>query len=166
MGSDSTSFAHFSCVPKSLRQLKRPLSFSPLSPISQIQVLKGVFFKLRYARTMLKLFKKKTGLSLEFIGFLQAFGLTVYCSLISLLMFRGNDLFGTVPNFAGPLLFLLLFSTSVLICGLVTLGYPFLLFWKEKKVVEAFKLVGYTTVWSVGFVCMVLLTVVLRRFVF
>ena len=113
---------------------------------------------------MLKLFTKKQKPSLEFVGFLQAFGLTVYCSLVSLLIFHGNSLFGRVPNFAGPFLFLLLFSTSVLVCGLVTLGYPFILFWKEKKVEEALRLVGYTTVWSISIVCLVLFAMALRRF--
>lgn len=88
-------------------------------------------------------------LSLPMIGFFQAIGLTVYCSLVSILFWQGNKLFGNVPNYFGPFLFLIIFTTSALISALITLGYPFLLFWEKKQTKEALKLVGYTAGWLV-----------------
>ena len=83
------------------------------------------------------------------IGFFQAVGLTLYCSLVSILFWQGNKLFGNVPNYFGPFLFLIIFTTSALISALITLGYPFLLFWEKKQTKEALKLVGYTAGWLV-----------------
>ena len=94
--------------------------------------------------------KKK--LSLGFIAFLQALGVIIYCCLVGLLFWRGNKWFGHVPNFLGPLLFLVLFSASVLISGLLTFGYPIILFWEKKQRTKALKLVIYTTGW-LNFFC-------------
>ena len=66
-------------------------------------------------------------------GFLQAVGVTVYCSLVGLLFWKGNELFGKAPNYAGPVAFLLLFSVSGLICGLMVFYRPYVLFSDDKK---------------------------------
>ena len=91
-------------------------------------------------------------LSLGFIGFLQAVGLLTYCMLIAVLLWNGSKWFGKVPTFTGPLLFLTLFVTSALVCGIIAGSYPFYLFWEKKKTLEAVKLVVYTAIWSVLFV--------------
>ena len=77
------------------------------------------------------------------IGLLQAVGLIGYISLIATVMQNGERLFGQMDNVVGPIVFLTLFSFSVLICALITLGYPFKLFWIKKKPLEALRLVGY-----------------------
>ena len=102
---------------------------------------------------------KKCSFSLGFIAFFQALGLFLYCSLIAVLFWKGNAWFGPVPNYIGPLLFLTLFVTSALICALLVLGYPFILFWEEKKTREAVKLVGYTAVWLAFFILVILFTI-------
>ncbi|MBI3380177.1 hypothetical protein HY029_05470 [Candidatus Gottesmanbacteria bacterium] len=100
--------------------------------------------------------KKKQKLSLGFIAFLQAFGLLIYCTLVANLIWNGQRWFPRISNFTGPLLFLTLFSTSALICGLIVGSYPFLLFWEKKKTKEAIKLVIYTASWAIFFVAGIL----------
>ena len=78
------------------------------------------------------------------IAFLQALGMALYCSLIALFMWNANSMFGKITDFRGPLLFLVLFTTSALISALITLGYPFILFYQKKKPVEALRLIIYT----------------------
>ncbi len=61
-------------------------------------------------------------------------------------MNNANKLFGKVPNFFGPISFLLLFSTSALVCGLIVFYKPYLLFFAGHKK-DAINLVVQTTVW-------------------
>ena len=96
-----------------------------------------------------KVFEK---FSLGFIGFLQASGLVVYCSLVGLLFWRGGTWFGSMTSFLGPMLFLALFVASALISALLVLGYPVILFFEKKQATEALKLVAYTTAWLILFV--------------
>ncbi len=105
---------------------------------------------------MLNFFKKKK-LSLSFIAFLQALGLVIYCSLIGLLMWQGETLFGPPYTFVGPSMFLVLFVVSALISALLILGYPFILFWEKKQTIKALKLVVCTIGWLVFFVGLFLL---------
>jgi len=102
-------------------------------------------------------------LSLGFISFLQALGLTVYVSLIGLLMWRGNTLFGTINSFLGPTLFLLLFVLSAVICGLLFGYYPFILWWEKKETKKAISLVFYTAGWLVFFGAFTLILMLLFR---
>lgn len=101
--------------------------------------------------------KKTREPSLGFIAFLQALGLFIYCALVALLFWRGNQWFGSVPNFFGPLLFLILFVTSALISALVTLGYPIILFWEKRQRVQAIRLVLYTAGWLAIFLLFIML---------
>jgi len=101
-------------------------------------------------------------LSLEFAAFLQAAGLLVYCSLVGLIFTRGNQLFGPMPGFFGPVAFFLLFMISAVICALLYLGYPFLLFWEHKKTKDALRLVLYTTFWCTLFLGVILTGFLLR----
>lgn len=99
------------------------------------------------------LFKRnKQRFSLGFIAFLQALGLFIYCTAVAILIGNGNKFFGPVVNPVGPLLFLSLFVTSALICGLIVGAYPFILFWDKKKTGDAVKLVVYTALWGAFFV--------------
>jgi hypothetical protein len=86
------------------------------------------------------------------IGLLQAAGLIGYISLVATMMQNGERLFGQMDNIAGPVVFLTLFSFSVLVCALITLAYPFKLFWIKKKPLEALRLVGYTALFLLFFI--------------
>src|SRR3989339_1905454 len=100
---------------------------------------------------------KKIQLSLPFIGFLQAAILTVYCGLVGLLFWKGNDLFGKTLSFAGPFLVLVLLAASALVCALITLAYPIYIFWEKKQTQKALKLVGYTAGWLLIFIILIIL---------
>lgn len=96
--------------------------------------------------------KKKTGFSLAFIAFLQASVLVIYCFGVGYLIWRAEKWAGPPYTFLGPTLFLVLFVASALISALLVLGYPFHLFWIQKKPAEALKLVFSTTAWLAFFV--------------
>ena len=89
-------------------------------------------------------------------GFLQALGVTIYCSLIGLFMQNINKLFPKDPKYFGPAAFLLLFSFSALICALIVFYEPYRLFFDNKKK-EAVDLVLYTTGWLFMFLIIVFL---------
>ncbi len=107
-------------------------------------------------------FKKLSRFSLTFLGFLQAFGIFLYCSLVGFLIWISSEFFGPIRTFLGPLLFLALLVASVLICALLAFGYPIILFWDHKDTQSAIRLVTYTAVWLFFFVTLVLIT--LTRF--
>lgn len=90
-------------------------------------------------------------LSLEFISFLQALGLTIYVSLVGLLMWQGNTIFGQMTTFLGPTLFLLLFIFSAVVCALLFGYYPFILWSEHKETKKAVRVVFYTAGWLVFF---------------
>jgi hypothetical protein len=94
-------------------------------------------------------FWRKKKFSLGFVAFLEATGLVLYCSLVGLLFWQGNNLFGPPFTFIGPAMFLVLFVVSAMISALIVLGYPFVLFWEKKKTSEALKLVIYTAGWLI-----------------
>jgi len=96
--------------------------------------------------------KKESKTPLSVIGFLQASGLLTYCSLVALVFWQGNKWFGKMPNFGGPLLMLTILVVSALVCGLLALGYPIILFWQENRKTDAVKLVASTAIWLASFV--------------
>ena len=95
-------------------------------------------------------------ISLPFIGFLQALGLSFYCALVGLIFWKGNSWFGNMNNLTGPSIVLSLFVVSALICALIALGYPFIIFWDKKNTKQALKLVIYTACWLILFVVITL----------
>ncbi|MCL5676069.1 MAG: hypothetical protein M1120_02985 [Patescibacteria group bacterium] len=103
-------------------------------------------------------------LSLPFIGFLQAFGLVLYCSLVAVVFWQGNNWFGKTNNLLGPAVFLLIFVTSALVCALISLGYPIFIFWDKKNTKAALTIVGYTAGWLVFFVLLFLGLFLFLRF--
>lgn len=107
--------------------------------------------------------RKIEGRALNYMGFIQSVLLLLYCSLIAALVTNGDKIFGKMPGFLGPLLFLLLFSTSAIICGLITLYFPFILFYYKKQTVQAAHLVFYTAKWSVLFTLIILLILFIRK---
>lgn len=79
-------------------------------------------------------------------GFFQAFGVFVYCTLIGLFMGNANSLFGDLGLPFGPILILLLFSTSALVCAAIVFYKPYKVFVDGKKK-EALDIVISTAVW-------------------
>ncbi|MBU1089113.1 hypothetical protein KKA02_04535, partial [Patescibacteria group bacterium] len=59
---------------------------------------------------------------------------------------------------------LILFVVSALISALLTLGYPFILFWKKKQTVKAIKLVISTTIWLIAYIFIILFWIVLSKY--
>ncbi len=91
------------------------------------------------------------------IAFYQALGVIGYCSLIALIFWQGQNWFGHVPNFFGPLLMLTILSTSALVCGLLVFGYPAKLYFKSRKTDQAIKIVLMTAAWLVVFSLLIML---------
>lgn len=87
-----------------------------------------------------------------FIGFIQALGLSFYCSLIGIVFWNVDNWFDNVHSFLGPFAMLSLFVVSALVCALITLGYPFIVFWDKKNTKQALQLVLYTAIWLLLFV--------------
>ena len=78
-------------------------------------------------------------------GLLQAVGVTLYISLVSIVMNNAEKIFGKMDNVIGPVTFLTMFAVSVLICGLLVFKKPYELFFDGKKK-EAINVVVYTVV--------------------
>ncbi|OGY58413.1 MAG: hypothetical protein A3C03_01225 [Candidatus Colwellbacteria bacterium RIFCSPHIGHO2_02_FULL_45_17] len=84
------------------------------------------------------------------IGLAQALVLVGYISLVVQLMRSG--LTEREPTFLTMLLILTVFTTSALISGTITLGYPVYLFWKQKEFKLAIKSVVSTAIWLSFFI--------------
>lgn len=95
-------------------------------------------------------------------GFLQALGVTAYCFLVGLLIANGNRVFGNLNIYFGPVLFLLLFSTSALICGIIVFYKPYKLFLAMKNK-EAILTVVATAAWLLAFLLVFFAAVFLLR---
>ncbi len=80
------------------------------------------------------------------LGFLQALGVTIYCSFVGVFFWKGNEIFGKPDRYVGPVTFLLLFIASAMICALMVFYQPYLLFFDGKKK-EAIETVVYTAAW-------------------
>jgi len=103
------------------------------------------------------MFKK---VSTPFLAFLQASGLVTYIILISLFFSSVAPKFNqSTAEFYAPIIMLLLFVLSAVICALLVLGRAGVFFW-EKKYKESFTLVGWTVGW--GLLYFVLLTLLIR----
>lgn len=114
-----------------------------------------------YITDIIKVMKKNKNHSAPFVAFLQAVGLTMYCSLIGVLLFNSNRWFGKMNNMLGPVLFLAIFVVSAMICALITLGYPFLVFWDQKNTKKALKIVGFTAGWLVLFIFVLMILLII-----
>ena len=95
-------------------------------------------------------------------GLLQALGVAAYCSLIGVIFWQGNNIFPNLNQYLGPVMFLLLFSTSVLICGLIVFYTPYKLFFEGKKK-EAVNVVVSTSVCLFIFLLIFFLLLVVFR---
>lgn len=105
--------------------------------------------------------KRVSNRSLKYMSFIQAFSLIFYIGVVAAIMTNAERLFGKMPEYLGPVLFLTLFSTSALICGLITFYFPFILFWYKKQPEQAITLVFYTARWLILFTLIILALVIL-----
>jgi len=94
-------------------------------------------------------------------GFFQALGVSLYCTLVGLLMGSGDKIFGNLGLPFGPVLILLLFSVSVLVCAVIVLYKPYTLFIKGNKK-GALETVISTAAWLFAFL---LVFIVLLAFI-
>ena len=78
-------------------------------------------------------------------GFLQALEVTGYCAVIGLFFGSANKFLPRQDPILAPVLFLVLFSASALICGLIVFYKPYKLFFDGKKK-EAIDTVVFTAV--------------------
>jgi hypothetical protein len=83
----------------------------------------------------------------------------VYCSLVGLIFWRGDKWVGN-PGYAGPVMVLILFVVSALICALIVFYKPYNLFFLGKKG-DAIDLVLSTTSWLFVILILLLLWAVL-----
>lgn len=101
-------------------------------------------------------------MSVKKLGFIQAAGVAAYCGLIGVIIGNGNQLFGNLGLPFAPVLVLLLFSTSALICGTIVFFKPYKLFIAGKKK-EAFNTVIATALWLVGFLALFLAAMIIFK---
>ena len=94
-------------------------------------------------------------------GFIQAILLTSYCFSIGLFFLKIPVLFAE-KTFLGPVVFLILFCTSALICSIIVFAVPFQLFLKNKGN-EALEVIVSTTVWT-SIILVLLLCVLIAAF--
>jgi hypothetical protein len=88
-------------------------------------------------------------MSKPFLGFLQATGLVCYIFVIVTFLTNVTKNFNkNSAEFMAPIIMLLLFVISAVICALLVLGRAGVLFW-EKKYSEAFTLVAWTIGWGI-----------------
>jgi hypothetical protein len=102
-------------------------------------------------------------LSLPIIGLLQASGLATYVSLVAMIFWKGNTWFGKMDTILGPVAMLSLFVVSAMICALITLSYPFIVFWDKKNTKQALKIIMFTAAWLVFFVIVFLSSIALSQ---
>lgn len=87
-------------------------------------------------------------------GLFQAMGVMGYCSLVGVIFWQGNELFGQPGRYLGPVVVLILLVASVLICGLIVFYKPYKLFFAGKKN-EAIGVVASTAIWLAVFLIIV-----------
>jgi|SRR3972149_10320329 len=92
-------------------------------------------------------------------GLIQAAEVLAYCLGVGLFMSQGEKIFQKFNYVLAPVLFLVLFSVSALICGLLVFYRPYRFFFDGKKK-EAIDIVLATTAWLFVFMLFILLLVV------
>lgn len=106
--------------------------------------------------------KSSSKRSIKKIAFIQALGIVFYCSLVSTVLFNGNNWFGPMNKtpLLGPILALTLLVVSALTCGLIAFTIPFRIFWDEKNTKKAISLIIYETAWLTFFVVIILTSLI------
>jgi hypothetical protein len=84
----------------------------------------------------------------KLMSLLHALAVLIYVVLVALLMNNGEKLFGNMTGLFGPVAFLLLFTVSAAVTGLLVLGRPVYLFLSGSRK-EALQFLFYTLGWLV-----------------
>ena len=100
-------------------------------------------------------------LSAQTLGFVQAVGVTLYCSFVGVLFWKGNEIFDKPDRYVGPVMFLTLFIASALICALMVFYRPYQLFFDGKKK-DALDAVVNSAAWLFIFFIIFLIIVYVR----
>lgn len=79
-------------------------------------------------------------------SFVHALGILVYIVIVATIMNNGDRLFGHEDNFVTPIAFLLLFTLSAIVVGLLGLAKPIMLYLDGKKK-EAVTMISLTAGW-------------------
>lgn len=95
--------------------------------------------------------------SVKVLGFLQALGVAIYVLLVGGFMWNMQHFFGNQPDqFWAPIMVLLLFITSAMICASIVFYKPITWFFIENKKKQALELVLHTTAWLFVFFAIIL----------
>ncbi len=108
----------------------------------------------------MSLFPKKVDFPSWKIGLAQATGVVAYIMVIIGVMSPLST--HRVSEAIAPLMMMLLFSTSVLVCGILVFYRPYTLFFVENKKAEA----AQAVVWTAGWLAAFLLVVITSAFLF
>ena len=111
-------------------------------------------------KCFLSIFMKNSKLIMN--GFLNACGVTAYIIIVSLVLRNGENIFGKMNNFFGPVALLLLFVLSAAITGALTLGRPIWLYLENHRL-EALKLFFYTLGWLFVITLIVFITQIITN---
>ncbi len=93
-----------------------------------------------------------------FWAFIDAVATFIYVAGVALILFNGENLFGEVKSFAGPVLILMLLILSATITGSLVLGRPIYLFLNGFKL-EAIKLLLLTALFLLLIILAILITI-------
>ena len=91
-------------------------------------------------------------LSLEFIAFLQATALTIYCSLMVTFLWNAEKWFSNIPNVFVITIMILIFTVSALVCAYITLGQAVKIYFEQNNAKRAVKLIGITAAWGIFYI--------------
>ncbi len=89
-----------------------------------------------------------------FNGFLNAFGVFIYVSVIGWFISNGEAIFGPEESAFVPVFMLLLLVISAAVTGLLVFGRPALWYMNDRKK-EAIDLLFVTITWLTGFLVLV-----------
>lgn len=98
-------------------------------------------------------------LSPSLIGFLQALGVAVYCTLIGGFFQLGNKIFPKQSDFLTSILILILLVFSAAITGMIVFGYSAYLALNQ-KIKEALDVFFYTLLYFLGFIGIMIIILV------
>lgn len=101
--------------------------------------------------------------SIEFISFLQATVLTIYCSLVSYVMWKGETWFDSIPNYFTITLMVIIFAVSALTCSYIVLGQAVKIFFEERNAKKVLKLIGYTAGWELFYILLITFSLALIK---
>ena len=95
------------------------------------------------------------------VSLLNSIGTLVYIALVATLMSNAEQIFGKMNDVLGPVTFLLLFTLSALVVGILILGRPIMLYLDGKKK-EAVQMLFGSMGWLATFTVIFLVILAVR----